>query len=212
MDISNKNCLIFKIRYNQVGNNFIIQIYNPQADTCKAQNNKTTIRERNIYLYDKKPNIVPNSQSAIQFLRNCGISELSDYYNNKTVDRNHQNQITATIFYCISPFNPKTIARKQNFLINPTNSIDGILKSFGGTFFKFKSNETLSIDEYPFHIFYLLGFHLFFYSILHSDKFDQMSTIELDGTFEALDPYVLCNSSAYLQKYWYTNSNISFIV
>lgn len=96
----------------------------------------------------------------------------------------------ATIFYSISPFNPKTIARKQILLINPTNTIDGILKSFGGTFFKFKSNETLSIDEYPFHIF--AWFPSFFYSILHSDKFDQMSTIELDGTFEALDPYVLC--------------------
>lgn len=75
-------------------------------------------------------------------------------------------------------------------MINPNNTIDGIPKTFGGMFFKFKSNETIGINEYPFHIF--AWFPHFFDSIIHSDKFDQISTIELDRTFEALDPYVLC--------------------
>lgn len=38
-------------------------------------------------------------------------SELSDFYNNKPVERSKRNQITASLFYDVAPFDPKTINR-----------------------------------------------------------------------------------------------------
>lgn len=42
----------------------------------------------------------------------------------------------ASLFYSASPFHPKTISRQENKFINPDSTIDGILKNFGGKYFR----------------------------------------------------------------------------
>lgn len=117
--------------------------------------------------------------------------EISDFYNSIGVDKTIQNQLTASIFYSLSPFNPKTISRNIKKIINPDDSIEGILNNLGGMLFNFQNpNEEISIDIYPFKIFSWLSPYL--KQIVESDEFNIMTTIELDATFDALEPYVIC--------------------
>lgn len=46
------------------------------------------------------------------------------------------------------------------------------------------------MDDYPFQIFSWFSPYLDF--IINSDQFNLITTVELDATFEALDPYVIC--------------------
>lgn len=91
-----------------------------------------------------------SSDSPLKFQKNLGISEISDFYNNVGIEKTQQNQLTPTIFYTVAPFRPKTIKRRKNYIINPDNSINSILKSFGGYFFRFITNEDIDIDDYHF--------------------------------------------------------------
>lgn len=115
---------------------------------------------------------------------------MSDFYNNIGVNRQQQNQITASLFYSIAPFHPKTIARHKNLSINPDNTIEGVFQNFGGRYFRFFSEEEISIDDFPFQIF--CWFSPYFDLIVKSEQFKNMTTIELDVTFSALDPYKIC--------------------
>lgn len=98
--------------------------------------------------------------------------------------------MTASIFYSVAPFNPKTVSRNKNKLLNPDNTIDGILNNLGGRYFKFKNTEEIEIGEYPYKIFSWLSPYLD--SIIESPEFQLMTTVELDSTFDALNPYTIC--------------------
>ena len=83
--------------------------------------------------------------------KNDGIKELSDFYNNVSVNRKIQNQLTASIFYSVAPFNPKTISKNRNKIINPDDTIDGVLNTFGGKYFIFKIlNQVLGRCDHDF--------------------------------------------------------------
>lgn len=191
IEISHKGKPIFILRYQKTGNYFIIQILNICVDISFKKNeillNKN---KRKVYIYNNPIIANPNTESLIKIQKNAGISEISDFFNNVSVDKTAQNQLTASIFYSVSPFNVKTITRNKNKLINPDDSIEGILNGLGGMFFKFSSNDEISLDEYPFQIIAWLTPYL--ESIIESEDFDLMTTIELDSTFDALDPYTIC--------------------
>ena len=191
IEISHKGKPIFILRYQKTGNYFIIQILNICVDISFKKNeillNKN---KRKVYIYNNPIIANPNTESLIKIQKNAGISEISDFFNNVSVDKTAQNQLTASIFYSVSPFNVKTITRNKNKLINPNDSIEGILNGLGGMFFKFSSNDEISLDEYPFQIIAWLTPYL--ESIIESEDFDLMTTIELDSTFDALDPYTIC--------------------
>lgn len=57
-------------------------------------------------------------------------------------------------------------------------------------FFKFNVKDEISLDEYPFEILAWLSPYL--EPIIESGEFDIMTAIELDSTFDALDPYTIC--------------------
>ena len=183
--LSNK---IFKIRYQESGNFFVIQILNKDPSIYFKQSSYKLIHnKRKVWIFDNRPILNENSESPIRFKKNKGIEELSDFYNNKSVNRSIQNQVTASLFYSISPFHPKTINRNRYLKINPDGTIEGVFKSFGGYYFKFITNDSVNL---PFNVF--TWFSPFFKAIVQSEQFRQMTTIELDGTFSALEPYVIC--------------------
>ena len=145
---------LFKIRYQKTGNFFAIQIINNHSIIKYREEDVILSKNRrNVLIFDNKPILSDNSDSPIQFKRNKAISELSDFYNNKSVDKNHHNQVTASLFYSIAPFTSKTISRQINLTFNPDDTIDGVFKSFGGKYFRFHSDEEISIDDFPFNIF-----------------------------------------------------------
>ena len=57
-------------------------------------------------------------------------------------------------------------------------------------FFRFNGKDEISLDEYPFEI--LAWLSPYIEAIVESEEFEMMTTIELDSTFEALNPYTLC--------------------
>lgn len=182
---------LFKIRYQKTGNFFAIQIINNHSIIKYREEDVILSKNRrNVLIFDNKPILSDNSDSPIQFKRNKAISELSDFYNNKSVDKNHHNQVTASLFYSIAPFTSKTISRQINLTFNPDDTIDGVFKSFGGKYFRFHSDEEISIDDFPFNIF--CWFSPYFDHIIKTEEFAQMKTVELDATFSALAPYKIC--------------------
>lgn len=191
INVSYHQLKLFKIRFQQSGNHFVIQVTN--LDEC-IKYNKSEIKKkrkvRTVYIFNRKPISCQNSESPIQIQSNKGISYLSQFYNNKNVDRNNQNQITANLFYSVSPFDVKTVKRKKNAVLNPDNSVEGSLKNFGGMLIKFEPKETIDLNEYPLGIF--TWFSPYFDQIVDSWQFNRATTIELDGTFTALAPYVIC--------------------
>ncbi|KAK8882255.1 hypothetical protein M9Y10_002086 [Tritrichomonas musculus] len=190
IEISYNHTIVFIFRFQVSGNYFVIQIRNTCGLKFNKENVKLNINSRNVYIYANQILTDLNAKSSLNFLRNSGISEISDFYNNSSVDRTKQNPLTPTLFYAVAPFNPKTIARTKNKIINPDNTINGIIQTFGGQFFRFHNNEDISLDDYPFQIFSWFSPYLDF--IINSDQFDLITTVELDATFEALDPYVIC--------------------
>lgn len=99
--------------------------------------NGQTEENGHVYIFDNKPLLNESVVSTIQYKKNNGIAELSDFYNNIGVNRQQQNQITASLFYSIAPFHPKTIARHKNLSINPDNTIEGVFQNFVGRYFRF---------------------------------------------------------------------------
>lgn len=189
MEIYYNHTIVFKFRYQVSGNYFVIQIKNTCGIEFDKEDVKLNINSRNVYIYANPMLIDLNTKSSLNFLRNSGISEISDFYNNSSVDRTKQNPLTPTLFYSVAPFDPKTIARTKNKIINPDNTISGIIQTFGGQFFRFHNSEEISLDDYPFQIFSWFSPYLDF--IINSDQFNLITTIELDATFNALDPYVI---------------------
>ncbi len=182
---------LFKVRYQLSGNLFVIQIINTDQSICYNKKEiKFNKKIRTVYIYSKKPRFILLSTSPIQIVPNKGIQELSIFYNNKKVDRNIQNPMTSFLFYNASPFHPKTIKRNANLQLNPDDTIEGILKNFGGHLFKFIPAVPLDNAEYPLGVF--TWFSPFFEGIVESDQFDLSTTIELDATFKALEPYAIC--------------------
>lgn len=188
--ISQNKKNLFRIYYQECGNYFVIQILNIDENIkYKETYVKLNKKERKVFIYDN-PIIKSDNLNSIQIQVNRGISELSDFYNNKSVERSKRNQITAALFYDIAPFDPKTINRNIHKIMNPDDSIEGIFNNFGGTLFKFHSNEQIDLNEFPFGIFAWLTSYLF--DIVNSEYFDYATTIELDATFQALSPYKIC--------------------
>ena len=182
---------IFILRYQTTGNYFTIQLCKLNSEIkFEREDILLNINSRKVNIY-KNPIIYnQNSESPMKLQKNDGIQELSDFYNNVSVNRKIQNQLTASIFYSVAPFNPKTISKNRNKIINPDDTIDGVLNIFGGKYFIFKSKEEISLDEYPFKVF--AWFSPYFDLIIESQEFDVMTTVELDSTFTALDPYTMC--------------------
>ena len=192
IEISQLFTKVFVFRYQISGNYFVIQLLNLNANIHFTEKQVLLNKnQRNVFIYDNPAIINYNSESPIKLQKNAGIAELSDFFNNISVDREIQNQLTASIFYSLSPFQNKTITRNRNKLINPDNSIEGILKTFGGKYFKFQSKEEIDLDQYPFEVFSWMS--PYFDMIVESEEFDKvMTTIELDSTFDALEPYRIC--------------------
>lgn len=182
---------MFKIFFQVSGNYFVIQILNA-CDKIRYSEKNIIFRkkERRVYLYKQKIRKSNDPNLPIQIINNKGISELSDFYNNKSVNKNETNQITSSIFYLVSPFDSKTINRAEHKSLNPDNTIDGVFKNFGGTLYKFHPKEKVDPTEYPLEVF--AYFTPYFQSIVESNQFNISTTIELDATFSALSPYVLC--------------------
>ena len=192
MLISRHQTNLFKIYYQVSGYYFAIQIINlfNTIKYKKIHNVKFKKNERTVYVYS---NIIiknPNPNSPFQIIKNKGMQELSDFYNNQSVDRSIQNPITATIFYTIAPFNCKTIKRQKHKQMNPDDSIESILKNYGGFLFRFHPTEEVDLNQYQFGIF--SWFSPYFLDIVKSHQFEQATTIELDATFRALAPYAIC--------------------
>ena len=82
MDIKYLNTLLFKIKYQSTGNYFLIQIIN-NFDKIKYVNIDVKLYEnsRNVYFLTNLPVFDEDSESPMQFRKNPGISELSDFYN-----------------------------------------------------------------------------------------------------------------------------------
>lgn len=189
--ISRNQTELFKIFFQTSGNHFVIQVLNA-CDKIKYSKKNILLnkKERLVYVFNKKIRTNLDPTLPIQIQKNDGISELSDYYNNKSVNRSEQNQITSSLFYSVAPFNPKTIKHLNHKMMNPDNTIEGIFENFGGTLFKFHPKEKVNLIEYPFEVF--AYFSPYFTEIVESKQFNLSTTIELDATFRALAPYALC--------------------
>ena len=106
---------VFILRYQTTGNYFTIQLCKLNSEIkFELEDVLLNINSRKVYIY-KNPIIYnQNSESPMKLQKNAGIHELSDFYNNVSVNRKIQNQLTASIFYSVAPFNPKTISRNRN--------------------------------------------------------------------------------------------------
>ena len=154
LEIYRLSTKLFKIRYQKAGHYFAIQIINNHSIISYREEDVFLRKNhRKVLIFDNKPILSENPDSPIQFKRNKAKSELSDFYNNKSVDKNHHNQVTASLFYSIAPFTSKTISRHNNLTINPNDTIDSVFISFWGKYIRFHSDEEISIDEFPFNIF-----------------------------------------------------------
>lgn len=190
LEISILNQKLFKVMYQKAGNYFVIQILSKHENIkYSTKNIILNTNSRKVFILANEPILSQDSVSPIQYQTNQGIHEISDFYNNKSVDKKHQNQITASLFYSIAPFLDKTIERTRIIKINPDKTIDGVLNSMGGKYFRFHSNEDINSSEFPFQIF--CWFSPFFDSIVKSEYFHLIKTVELDATFSALEPYVI---------------------
>lgn len=189
--ISRKQTELFKIFFQTSGNYFVIQVLHAD-DKIKYSKiySKLHTKERIVYLFKNKIRQSLDPNLPIQVENNKGISEFSDFYNNQSVDKTKQNQITASLFYSVAPFDLKTIKRTQYKTLNPDNSLEGIFNNFGGTLFKFHPKESINLTEYPFEVF--AYFSPYFEEIVESTQFEIATTIELDATFRVLSPYALC--------------------
>lgn len=182
---------LFKVFYQKTGNYFVIQILNLHTDIhYDSKEIKCCKNKRTIYIYSNPIIRINNPEIPLQIMNNKGIMELSDFYNNKSVDKSQINEITSSLFYSIAPFNPKTIKKTKNLKINPNNTLEGIFENAGGYLFKFQPMEGIDLNEYPFGVF--TWFSPYFIEITKSYKFEYATTIEFDATFTALAPYTIC--------------------
>lgn len=182
---------LFKVFYQSTGNHFVVQILKLHEDI--HYNRKEIIsgkNKRTIYIYCNPIIRINNPEIPLQIMNNKGISELSDFYNNRSVDKSKVNEITSSLFYSISPFDPKTVKRAKNLKINPNNTLEGIFQNAGGFLFQFQPKEGIDLNEYPFGVF--TWFSPYFIEITNSNQFNFITTIEFDATFTALAPYAIC--------------------
>ena len=187
--ISRKGIELFKVFYQQCGNYFAVQILNvDESINYKEVEVKLNKLKRKVYVYNNP--LIENKDSIIPIQANRGIMELSDFYNNKSVDPSMRNPITASLFYNVSPFNQKTINRNKHKIMNPDDSIIGVLENFGGMLFIFNSSEPIDEKQFPFGVFSWLT--PYFNDIVSSQYFEYAATIELDATFQVLAPYKIC--------------------
>lgn len=187
--ISRKGIELFKVFYQQCGNYFAVQILNvDESINYKEVEVKLNKLKRKVYVYNNP--LIENKDSIIPIQANRGIMELCDFYNNKSVDPSMRNPITASLFYNVSPFNQKTINRNKHKIMNPDDSIIGVLENFGGMLFIFNSSEPIDEKQFPFGVFSWLT--PYFNDIVSSQYFEYAATIELDATFQVLAPYKIC--------------------
>lgn len=122
---------IFKICFDSCGNSFYIQILGTSTEVkYDLIFLKPNAREIRIYKY--KPTFVKIANSKGPF----GLAfpekifhSLSVLFNKQNAPQN-VNDFTASLFYQYSPFNRKTIARKEMNDINPSNEINEIFKKY----------------------------------------------------------------------------------
>ena len=94
--ISHNLTNIFVVRYQTSGNYFTIQILNLSSDIkFKLKEIILNINKRKVF-FNGNP-VIPNlsADSPIKLQKNASIIELSDFYNNISVDKTIQNQSTA---------------------------------------------------------------------------------------------------------------------
>ena len=125
--------------------------------------------------------------------KNDGIQELSDFYNNVSVNRKIQNQLTASIFYSVAPFNPKTIRKNRFFEMNPDDDLYDIFIKHSGYIIYVKGDGPFKYKGESVKMFCWLHKHII-------NFIDQGTSCGLDCTFRVLKPYKACIPQCIVQN------------
>ena len=98
IEISQKLDKVFILRYQTTGNYFTIQLWKLNSEIkFEREDVLLNINSRKIYIYKNPVIYNQNSESPMKLQKNAGIQELSDFYNNVSVKRKIQNQLTALL-------------------------------------------------------------------------------------------------------------------
>ena len=183
---------LFVIRYQKSGNYFVIQIVkHHQSIQYEVEQHPFKKMARDVYIY-VNPRVIdiyhPKSQD---YHPNKGMKELSDFYNNKSVNPEFVKLSTSFQFYSIAPFDNKTVRRHYYESISPDDSIEGIVKAVGGHLFRFLTKQKFDPKNYSFGIFAWFSPYFEKFATCFPIQ-DCIATIEIDATFRALNPYVIC--------------------
>ena len=177
---------IFKLSFNSLGNIFYIQLlgtsqlikYDTGFSNLESHKTPTFFYK---YSYTRDPNI--DTPYKIVYPRKI-FQKLSRLFNSKNSNPN-TNQFTAFIFYRIAPFNKKTVQRKFLETIDPFHDLKNIFQQLGGNLFVIYGNGPFKCNKKDVFAFAWLNPYI-------DQIFDLGKTIELDGTFRVLFPYVAC--------------------